>query len=189
MGLLFSEAAQPHHLGKTLGEILDRATATLSRIQGDDLTAFLAQFRNRSAMAYFYEPFLDAFDPETRERLGVWYTPPEIVEYMVERVDRVLRTELDIADGLANEKVWVLDPCCGTGSFVVEALRRIRKTLEAQGKGDLVGPMLHAAATTRVIGFEIMTAPLVIAHWQVAELLTQYLRMAAKGQLFISPIH
>ena len=42
-------------------------------------------------MQYFYEPFLEAFDPELRKQLGVWYTPPEIVKYMVARVDQVLR--------------------------------------------------------------------------------------------------
>jgi hypothetical protein len=171
MGVLFSEAAQPHRLGKMLGSLLDRAASTLARIQGDDLTAFLAAFHERSAVAYFYEPFLQAFDPLTRSRLGVWYTPPEIVKYMVERVDRVLRTELHIADGLADENVWVLDPACGTGSFLVEVLRKISSTLTAQGKGELVGPLLHKAATSRVVGFEIMTAPLVIAHWQVGEVL------------------
>ena len=38
-------------------------------------------------------PVLEAFDPELRKDLGVWYTPTEIVDYMVERVDRVLREE------------------------------------------------------------------------------------------------
>jgi hypothetical protein len=31
-----------------------------------------------SAITYFYEPFLEAFDPQLREDLGVWYTPPEL---------------------------------------------------------------------------------------------------------------
>ena len=75
-------------------------------------------------MQYFYEPFLEAFDPELRKELGVWYTPPEIVQYMVARVDPVLREELDIADGLADPSVVVLDPCCGTGAYLVEVLSR-----------------------------------------------------------------
>ena len=57
----------------------------------------------------------------------MWYTPPEIVQYMVERVDRVLRTELGLPDGLAEKNVYVLDPCCGTGAYVVEVLRRIEQ--------------------------------------------------------------
>ena len=54
--------------------------------------------------------------------------------------------------GLADTNVWVLDPCCGTGSYVVEVLRRIRRTLEEQGLGDLVGERLKRAAMTRVAG-------------------------------------
>jgi hypothetical protein len=46
---------------------------------------------------YFYEPFLAAYDPVLRKRLGVWFTPPEIVRYMVARIDRVLREERQTA--------------------------------------------------------------------------------------------
>ena len=55
-------------------------------------------------MQYFYEPFLEAFDPELRKDLGVWYTPPEIVDYMVERVDRFCARNLNLPDGLADHE-------------------------------------------------------------------------------------
>ena len=119
-----------------LETLLDAATATLARV---DRAAFFVNFDAAHAVQYFYEPFLEFFDPKLRKQLGVWYTPPEIVEYMVERVDRVLRKELGRADGLADPDVWVLDPCCGTGSYIVEVLKRIRTTLEENGLGDLVG--------------------------------------------------
>ncbi len=148
--------------------LLDAAGDTLNRVEAG---AFFAAFEDTRAVQYFYEPFLEFFDPDLRRELGVWYTPPEIVEYMVERVDRVLRSELGVADGLADPNVWVLDPCCGTGSFVVAVLERIRRTLEGRGLGDLAAERLKAAALRRVVGFEIMTAPFVIAHWQVGEAL------------------
>ena len=44
---------------------------------------------------------------------------------MVARVDRALKDDLGIADGLAAENVYVLDPCCGTGAYLAEVLRRI----------------------------------------------------------------
>ena len=69
-------------------------------------------------MPYFYEPFLEAFDPELRKQLGVWYTPAEVVRYMVARVDMALKEDLGIADGLAADNVYVLDPCCGTGTYL-----------------------------------------------------------------------
>jgi hypothetical protein len=120
---------------------------------------------------YFYEPFLASFDPEVRAALGVWYTPPEIVRFMVARVDRVLRDELRVADGLANPNVYVLDPCCGTGSYLVEALRQIAARLRQNGGDALVAQDLKHAALNRVFGFEILPAPFVIAHWQIGLLL------------------
>ena len=80
--------------------------AALNRVERE---AFFARFEEGQAVQYFYEPFLEAFDPELRKELGVWYTPPEIVRYMVARVDTVLRQELGIADGLADPHVYVLD--------------------------------------------------------------------------------
>ena len=57
-------------------EVLDWAAAALNRV---DRAAFFARFEENHAVQYFYEPFLEAFDPELRKELGVWYTPPEIV--------------------------------------------------------------------------------------------------------------
>ena len=119
------------------------------------------------AVPYFYEPFLAAFDPELRKQLGVWYTPNEIVRYMVARVDRALKDDLGIADGLAARNVYVLDPCCGTGAYLAEVLRRIASNLAGKGLGALVGARVKEAATERVFGFEIMPAPFVVAHLQV----------------------
>ena len=118
-------------------------------------------------MPYFYEPFLQAFDPELRKQLGVWYTPAEVVRYMVARVDKALKEDLDIADGLAAENVYVLDPCCGTGAYLAEVLRRIAANLEGRGLGALTGARVKQAAMERVFGFEIMPAPFVVAHLQV----------------------
>ena len=118
-------------------------------------------------MPYFYEPFLQAFDPELRKQLGVWYTPTEVVRYMVARVDKALKDDLGIADGLAGENVYVLDPCCGTGAYLAEVLRRIAANLEGRGIGALIGARVKQAATQRVFGFEIMPAPFVVAHLQV----------------------
>ncbi len=166
---LFQQVATPEALEPLeLVPLMDAAGETLDRV---DREVFFAAFDDARAVQYFYEPFLEFFDPDLRRKLGVWYTPPEIVTYMVERVDRALRTELGVADGFADPAVWVLDPCCGTGSFIVAVLDRIRRTLEGRGAGDLLGEQVKSAAMTRIVGFEIMTAPLVIAHWQVGEAL------------------
>ena len=165
LAALFQQLSQPARLQPLeLVEVLDWTAAALDRV---DRSAFFARFNDGEAVPYFYEPFLEAFDPELRKQLGVWYTPAEVVRYMVARVDKALKDDLGIADGLAAENVYVLDPCCGTGAYMAEVLRRIAANLEGQGLGALVGARIKQAATERVFGFEIMPAPFVVAHLQV----------------------
>jgi len=168
---LFNQIATPKHL-KPLGvdEVLNWAGMVLNRV---DRTSFFAKFEEGHAVQYFYEPFLKAYDADLRKELGVWYTPPEIVKYQVERVDRVVREELDIPDGLADDRVVILDPCCGTGAYLVEALRRIHRTLDEKGGDALVAQRLKKAALDRVFGFEILPAPFVVSHLQIGLMLRQ----------------
>ena len=170
--------ARPHHARPCFGrltspvqlqsldlvEVLDWTAAALDRV---DREAFFARFNEGEAVPYFYEPFLEAFDPALRKQLGVWYTPAEVVRYMVARVDRALKDDLGIEDGLAAENVYVLDPCCGTGAYLAETLKRIAANLRDKGLGALTGARVKQAATQRVFGFEIMPAPFVVAHLQV----------------------
>ena len=162
---LFQQLSQPGRL-RPLGliEVLDWTAAALDRV---DRPAFFERFNEGEAVPYFYEPFLEAFDPELRKQLGVWYTPAEVVRYMVARVDKALQDDLGIADGLAAENVYVLDPCCGTGAYLAEVLRRIAANLDGRGLGALAGARVKQAALERVFGFEIMPAPFVVAHLQV----------------------
>jgi hypothetical protein len=168
---LFRQFADPRQLGALgISEVLEWAEQIIWRI---DRAAFFEKFREEHAVQYFYEPFLEAFDPELRKELGVWYTPDEVVRYMVARVDTVLREELGIADGLADPSVVVLDPCCGTGAYLVEVLRKIDQTLQAKGADALTRYEVKQAAMHRVIGFEIMPAPFVVAHLQLGILLAE----------------
>ena len=162
---LFQQLSQPGRL-QPLGlvEVLDWTEGALNRV---DRTAFFNRFNEGEAVPYFYEPFLAAFDPKLRKQLGVWYTPTEVVRYMVARVDRALKDDLGIAEGLAAENVYVLDPCCGTGAYLAEVLRRISANLKEQGLGALTGSRVKQAVTKRVFGFEIMPAPFVVSHLQV----------------------
>ena len=163
--LCFSRLPAPDSLQSLdLVEVLDWTTAALDRVDRD---AFFARFNEGEAVPYFYEPFLEAFDPALRKQLGVWYTPTEVVRYMVARVDRALKDDLGIEDGLAAENVYVLDPCCGTGAYLAETLKRIAANLRGKGVGALTGARVKQAATQRVFGFEIMPAPFVVAHLQV----------------------
>jgi len=163
---LFERLVTPSNV-RSLGleELLSLTGEVLNRV---DTAAFFLRFEEDTAVQYFYEPFLEAFDPELRKQLGVWYTPREIVRYMVERVDMVLRTELSLPSGLADPNVYVLDPACGTGAYLVEVLDRIHRTLkEERGEDALTPHQLKQAAKERVFGFEILPAPYVIAHLQL----------------------
>jgi Type ISP C-terminal specificity domain/N-6 DNA Methylase len=166
---LFEQLTMPGKL-KPLGleQLLEWAGQALNRV---DRAAFFQNFEETHAVQYFYEPFLEAFDPELRKQLGVWYTPPEVVRYMVARVDTALREELGVADGLADPNVYVLDPAAGTGSYLVEVLRHIATSLRQKGDDALLGYHLKQAAIGRVAGFEILPAPFVISHLQLGLLL------------------
>lgn len=161
---LYEQLATPNKLPIGLDEVLDWTDDVLHRVDRD---LFFERFESAEAVQYFYEPFLQAYDPELRRELGVWYTPPEVVWYMVERVDQALRDELDVPLGLADQRVHVLDPCTGTGSFLTAVIARIVRTLEGQGGNGLVPAEAKEAALSRIHGFELLPAPFVIAHLQV----------------------
>ena len=166
---LYEEVAKPSPLGPLgLVETLDWSAGVLNRVDRDE---FFRHFEDEHAVQYFYEPFLEAYDPEVRKELGVWYTPREIVKYQVARVDTVLREELDLPDGLADPNVVVLDPCCGTGAYLVEVLHSVAATLRDKGGDALVASDLKEAAMNRVFGFEIMPAPFVVSHLQLGLML------------------
>jgi predicted helicase len=167
-------------------QILDNTGEVLNRV---DRAAFFQRFQDAEAVQYFYEPFLQAFDPALRKELGVWYTPREVVQYMVARVDAVLREELGIARGLADEQVVVLDPCCGTGAYLVEVLHRIAETLRQEGGDALLASDLRKAAQERVFGFELLPAPFVVSHLQLGLLLQRLgapLRQQDRAGVFLT---
>ena len=169
---LFHQLADPQqlrHLG--LEEVLDWTEATLARVER---AAFFQRFALGEAVQYFYEPFLAEFDPELRKQFGVWYTPPEIVKYMVARVDRALQENFGLPDGLADKRVVVLDPCCGTGAYLVETLRLIHERLKESVGETQAGLMVKEAAQKRLFGFELLPAPYVVAHLQLDLLLQRW---------------
>ena len=154
-----------------LKEVLDWTEDCLARV---DRAAFFARYDMGDAVQYFYEPFLAEFDPELRKDFGVWYTPPEIVRYMVGSVDKALRENFDLPDGLADPSVIVLDPCCGTGAYLVETLKLIRRRL-VEGYGESqAGLKIKEVAKHRLYGFELLPAPYVVSHLQIDLMLTRW---------------
>jgi SOS-response transcriptional repressor LexA len=149
---------------------------------------------------HFYEHFLAAYDKKQKVSRGVFYTPRPVVSYIVRSVDELLRTEFGLADGLADTTTWgemaqrhkdlkipegvspeqdfvqILDPATGTGTFLVEVIDLIHKTLvakwKAQGHGEhkidaLWNEYVPKHLLTRLHGYELLMAPYAIAHLKI----------------------
>ena len=170
---------------------LARAISTLNRVNRPLFRSRMTfpsidKQTTTAAITYFYEPFLEAFDPQLREDLGVWYTPPEIVRYQVRRINHILKTDLNRERGLADPDVVVLDPCCGTGAYLLEVARCIAEEARASGDKASIGLELSRAFRERVIGFEILTAPFAIVQLQLFLLLDSLeAKPDAASRLFI----
>jgi hypothetical protein len=181
LGSLFYEFRHPSRIKELrLAGHLDIATETLARVDGELFfkhfrfpTLKLGEETATTAIMHFYEPFLEAFDPDLRKELGVWYTPSQIVRYQVGKIDRILREDLGCSRGFADENVIVLDPACGTGAYLLEVLRYAAAQLEEEGTGGTLAAKLLDAVCHRFIGFEILTAPFVISQLQLYLLLAR----------------
>ena len=141
-------------VGPALGEYLCRALSHLAAlVEPKDLAWRLASYA-RDGLARVEAagdaPSLRAVRSALEEALGVRF-----------------EGDRGIPNGLAADNVYVLDPCCGTGAYLAEVLRRIASNLQDRGLGALTGAQVKRAATGRVFGFEIMPAPFVVAHLQV----------------------
>ena len=71
-----------------------------------------------------YEDFYTAYNPKDADRMGIVYTPAEVVRFIIQGCDTLARTHF--GRGLADEGLDILDPCTGTGTFIVELLEFLR---------------------------------------------------------------
>ena len=163
--------------------ILDDLTRLLARADMDSiLKDFGKKNKQQDPIVYFYEDFLQAYDPERRELRGVYYTPEPIVSYIIRSVDHVVRKNFRLQLGLADysemetvnsegesiitPRVLILDPAVGTGTFLREVVSRIRENLSGQAGGWSNYVQEHLL--DRIFGFELMMAPYAIAHLKLA---------------------
>ena len=149
---------------------------------------------------HFYEHFLAAYDKKQKVSRGVFYTPRPVVSYIVRSVDELLRTEFGLADGLADTTTWgnmaklrkdleipdgtspdqafvqILDPATGTGTFLVEVIDLIHRTMAekwtAQGHSEkkietLWNEYVPKHLLPRLHGYELLMAPYAIAHLKI----------------------
>lgn len=144
-----------------LGPAFDVAVDAVNAVE----PALLMPAGKRDPMLYLYEDFLRVFDPEAVKRYGVYYTPPEVVTFMVAEVERVLRDRLR-TKGLLDPNVNLLDPACGTGTFLIAAT-----SLVADRATEEYGPAATAAEVTsfaqRAHAFELLVGPYTVAHYRM----------------------
>ena len=156
-----------------------------------DMDAILADFGKRGVrqdpIMHFYETFLAEYDPELREKRGVYYTPEPVISYIARSVDHLLRERFNCADGLADygmteyetleevngkpepvkkqsHRVLILDPACGTGSFLYGVIDHIRETYRSSGNAGMWGGYVKEHLLPRIFGFELMMAPYAMSH-------------------------
>jgi predicted helicase len=149
---------------------------------------------------HFFEGFLEEYDKKIRKDRGVFYTPRSVVSFIVRSVDELLRTEFNLEDGLADVTTWremtgridnlkipegvspeqafvqILDPATGTGTFLVEVIDIINKTMTEKWQSmshdkkkinELWNNYVSEHLLPRLYGYELMMAPYAIAHMKI----------------------
>ncbi|UGQ16653.1 type ISP restriction/modification enzyme [Borrelia sp. RT5S] len=120
---------------------------------------------------YFYEDFLIKYDKELRKNKGVYYTPHPIVNFIIDSLNNILKSELNLENGFANrEEATVLDFATGTGTFLLEVVKCILSEIPPQtGKQE---QYIKDHILQNIYGFECLMAPYAVAHLK----LSQYLK-------------
>ncbi len=165
---LFYHVASPT-LETNVTYILDDIATLLQNVPTEMLrTSFVHTNQHQDPIIHFYETFLAEYDPQRRVDRGVYYTPPQVISYIVKSVDSLLKTELNRPDGLADDSTLILDPATGTGGFLLTALDHIREYVTTNyGTGDW-NQYINAKLVKRIFGFELLVAPYTIAHLKLS---------------------
>ncbi len=129
--------------------------------------------REEDPVVHFYETFLAQYDPAMREMRGVYYTPEPVVSYIVRSVDHLLKTRFDRPLGLADPNVLILDPACGSGTFLYFVVKLIHQRICEQGQQGGWSDYVEKHLLPRLYGFELLMAPYAIAHLKLALLLEE----------------
>ncbi|HUM79922.1 MAG TPA: N-6 DNA methylase [Candidatus Saccharicenans sp.] len=124
-------------------------------------------------IVHFYETFLAEYDPKTREKRGVYYTPEPVVSYIVRSLNFILRKYFDRPDGLASQTVTVLDPAAGTLTFLAEAAKLAVKEFVARYGDGAKAEFIRDHILKNFYAFELMMAPYAVGHLKMSFLLEE----------------
>jgi hypothetical protein len=135
---------------------------------GGILDRYYREGKGSDPIVHFYETFLAEYDPEERERRGVYYTPEPVVSYIVRSLHLLLKEQFHRAEGLASEGVTLLDPAAGTMTFVAracqEAVREFEHKFGAGGREEFIRKHI----LQNYYAFELMMAPYAVGHLKMA---------------------
>lgn len=153
-----------------------------------DIKSILHDFykngRGKDPIVHFYETFLAEFDPDLREKRGVYYTPEPVVRYIVNSIHYLLKDRFDLADGLASPDVTILDPAAGTLTFPAEAIRTaIEEYTGKYGDGG-VPNLIKNHILPHFNALELMMAPYTIGHIKMSYLLDEFKYKMADDERF-----
>jgi predicted helicase len=123
-----------------------------------------------------YEQFFQKFSPNIADTHGIVYTPREIVEFMCNSVEQALKDEFDFT--LSSPEVVILDPCTGTGNFIVNLIERIP------------GKALREAYHNRLFANEVMLLPYYVASLNIEHAYYERMRTyeAFEGLCFVDTL-
>jgi len=193
-----------------LESVIDRL-CVLYRLS--DISELLGQDKHQDTIIHFYETFLTYYDPLLRKSLGVFYTPVQVVRYLVSMVDRILIEDFHMRLGLSNDeqetitvpslrnslsnatwagkeeisvpRVAILDPACGTGSFGAEIIKYIKNTYYSGSREVFYKGIIQSktGVLSRLIGFEIMMTSYVVARLKIRRTIEETLGHVSEVQL------
>jgi hypothetical protein len=115
---------------------------------------------------HLYERFIEEYDPDLQRRTGSYYTPEEIVAFMVRFTDEVLKDRMHIERGMAENCVRIIDPAMGTGKFLQGIINTVAATINREEGEGAVGAQVRALFG-RLIGFEAQASPYAVTELRI----------------------
>ena len=136
------------NLPKSLDWILDDIVTLLTNT---NLTSILKDLHTiiwtEDPVVHFYETFLQEYNPEERQRRGVYYTPAPVVSYIISSIHEILKKEFNKKEGLADEDVTLLDPAAGTLTFPTTAIRLLYDELKKNNREGMFNSLVRQHIT------------------------------------------
>lgn len=114
------------------------------------------------------------FDPDTRKALGEFYTPPGVVDFILDQVGYT-------ADASQLTSSRLLDPACGSGTFLIHALQRYLSAAQGRPPAEVLKTLLGGL---KIVGFDINPFAVLMAQANyAAQLVPLYAQALAAGEL------